>query len=67
MKLYIHDHCPFCVKARAIFGLKGVPFELITLLNDEAMPMRKIGRKIAPTLESEGCFHAGKPCRSDPA
>jgi len=24
MKLYIYDHCPFCVRARMIFGLRGV-------------------------------------------
>lgn len=22
MKLYIYEHCPFCVRARMIFGLK---------------------------------------------
>ena len=22
MKLYVYDHCPFCVRARMIFGLK---------------------------------------------
>ena len=25
MKLFIYDHCPFCVKARMIFGLKRQP------------------------------------------
>ncbi|MDU4397175.1 MAG: glutaredoxin, partial [Haemophilus parainfluenzae] len=23
MKLYVYDHCPFCVRARMIFGLKN--------------------------------------------
>ena len=23
MKLYVYDHCPFCVRARMIFGLKS--------------------------------------------
>ena len=23
MKLYSYDHCPYCVKARMIFGLRG--------------------------------------------
>ncbi|MDU1427151.1 MAG: glutaredoxin, partial [Klebsiella michiganensis] len=27
MKLYIYDHCPFCLKARMIFGLKNIPVE----------------------------------------
>ena len=34
-KLYIYDHCPFCVKAEMIFGLKNLPFERIILLNDD--------------------------------
>lgn len=57
MQLYVYDHCPFCVKARAIFGLKGIPFELVILLNDdEATPTRMIGKKMAPILEHEGRF-----------
>ena len=35
MKLFIYDHCPFCVKARMIFGLKRQPIRLVTLLNDD--------------------------------
>ncbi len=51
MKLYVYDHCPYCVKARAIFGLKHIPVELVTLLNDdEATPTRLIGKKLVPIL-----------------
>ncbi|MGY4494407.1 glutaredoxin 2 [Pseudomonas sp. TE3610] len=51
MKLFVYDHCPFCVKARMIFGLKNTPFELITLLNDdEATPIGMIGKKMLPIL-----------------
>lgn len=54
MKLYIYDHCPFCVKARMIFGLKNIPVELNVLLNDdEATPTRMIGQKIAPILQKD--------------
>lgn len=54
MKLYVYDHCPYCVKARMIFGLKAVPFELVTLLNDdEATPINMIGKKMVPILEKE--------------
>lgn len=28
MKLHIYEHCPFCVRARMIFGIKKIPFEL---------------------------------------
>lgn len=51
LKLYIYDHCPFCVKARMIFGLKNLPVELIVMMNDdEATPNRLIGQKMAPIL-----------------
>lgn len=54
MKLYIYDHCPFCLKARMIFGLKNLPIELVTLLNDdEATPTRMIGKKMAPILQKD--------------
>lgn len=57
MKLYVYDHCPFCVKARSIFGLKTIPVELVMMLNDdEATPTRMIGKKMAPILEDGGRF-----------
>ena len=47
MKLFIYDHCPFCVKARMIFGLKRLPIRLVTLLNDdETTPFNLIGQKM---------------------
>lgn len=54
MKLYIYDHCPYCVKARMIFGLKNIPVELNVLLSDdEATPTRMIGQKMAPILQKD--------------
>lgn len=51
MKLYIYDHCPFCVRARMIFGLKQLKVELITLLNDdEVTPTNLVGKKVVPIL-----------------
>ncbi len=51
MKLYIYDHCPFCVRARMIFGLKNIALETIVLLNDdEATPVKLVGRKVVPIL-----------------
>lgn len=38
MKLYIYDHCPFCVRARMIFGLRGVAVQQIFLQNDDEAP-----------------------------
>lgn len=52
MKLFVYDHCPFCVKARMIFGLKQIAVELVILANDdEATPIRMIGKKMAPILQ----------------
>lgn len=52
MKLFVYDHCPFCVKARMIFGLKQVAVELVILMNDdEATPISMIGKKMAPILQ----------------
>lgn len=58
MKLFIYDHCPYCVKARMIFGLKKQPVENIVLLNDdEKTPISMIGQKMLPILETpEGTF-----------
>lgn len=54
MKLYSYDHCPYCVKARMIFGFKDVSFELQTLLNDdEQTPISMIGQKMLPILQKE--------------
>lgn len=57
MKLYVYDHCPFCVKARTIFGLANISFDLAILLNDdEETPTRMIGKKMAPILDHDGRF-----------
>lgn len=54
MKLFIYDHCPFCVKARMIFGLKNEPVELVVMLSDdEETPKKLIGQKMAPILMKE--------------
>jgi glutaredoxin 2 len=54
MKLFIYDHCPFCVKARMIFGLKNLPVRLVTLLSDdEITPISMIGKKMAPILQKD--------------
>lgn len=54
MKLYVYDHCPYCVKARMIFGFKNEPLDLIILLNDdEETPISMIGQKMTPILEVE--------------
>lgn len=54
MKLYVYEHCPFCVRARMIFGQRMIPLELKYLLNDdEATPIDLIGQKMVPILIKE--------------
>jgi glutaredoxin 2 len=55
--LYVYDHCPFCVKARMIFGLKNISFDLKYLANDdEQTPTSMIGKKILPILKDDDGF-----------
>lgn len=60
MKLHIYEHCPFCVRARMIFGIKKIPFELRAMPEAEAeTPTSMVGKKIAPILEKDdGTFMA---------
>ena len=61
MKLYIYDHCPFCVRARMIFGLRQIPVELIHLANDdEATPIGLIGAKQVPILQKPDGSYMGE-------
>lgn len=54
MKLYIYDHCPFCVRPRLVAGLRGVKLEEVILLNDdEDNPIRMVGAKQVPILEKD--------------
>lgn len=51
MKLYSYDHCPYCVRARMIFGFKNIPFTHTILANDdENTPIKLIGKKMLPIL-----------------
>ena len=61
MKLYIYDHCPFCVRARMIFGIQQIPVEQIILTNDdEATPIRLIGAKQVPILQKPDGSYMGE-------
>ncbi|KAA8996129.1 glutaredoxin 2 [Affinibrenneria salicis] len=54
MKLFIYEHCPFCARARMIFGLKGIPLELSVIMEGDAeTPTRMVGRKVVPILQKE--------------
>lgn len=52
MKLFIYDHCPFCVKAQMIFGLKKLPVEIGYIDEDDVeTPTQMIGKKMLPILQ----------------
>lgn len=61
MKLYIYEHCPFCTRARMIFGLKSIPVELeVVMEGDAETPMRLIGKKAVPILALDDGRHMGE-------
>lgn len=54
MKLYVYDHCPYCVRARMVLGLKDLLVELVMIANDdEATPIGLVGKKVVPILVKE--------------
>ncbi|MFG1175561.1 glutaredoxin 2 [Erwiniaceae bacterium CAU 1747] len=54
MKLHIYQHCPFCHRARMIFGLKNQPVELSVIMEGDAeTPTRMVGKKVVPILEKD--------------
>lgn len=58
MKLYVYDHCPFCAKARMIFGLKSLPVDLQFVLEDDVdTPTELVGKKTTPILEKPDNSH----------
>ena len=34
-RLYVYDHCPFCVRVRFIMGLKNIKHNVVFLANDD--------------------------------
>lgn len=52
-KLYIYDHCPFCVRVRLALGLKNVKHELVFLANDDVTtPTNLVGKKVVPIFQT---------------
>ncbi len=53
-KLYIYDHCPYCSRARMVFGYKKIDVDIRYLLNDdEDTPISMVGKKMVPILQKE--------------
>ena len=50
--LYVYDHCPFCVRARLAFGLKGIKYDTRFMANDDVdLPTALGGKKISPIFD----------------
>lgn len=60
MKLFVFDHCPFCVKAMMIAGLKKADIELVYLQNhDIDARIEKVGANMVPILQKpDGSYMA---------
>lgn len=51
MKLYIYEHCPYCIRPRMIMALKNITIKIIYLSNDdEKTHLDLIGKKQVPFL-----------------
>lgn len=54
MRLYLYDHCPYCIRVLLGARLKALPVELIYLpYDDAATPLRLIGRKMLPIWQDD--------------
>eukprot|EP01098_Paradermamoeba_levis_P015651 TRINITY_DN805_c0_g1_i1.p1 TRINITY_DN805_c0_g1~~TRINITY_DN805_c0_g1_i1.p1 ORF type:complete len:233 (+),score=72.90 TRINITY_DN805_c0_g1_i1:97-795(+) len=51
-KLWVYEHCPFCIRVRLVSGVKKLPITVEYFLNDnEEDPIRMVGAKQVPILE----------------
>ncbi|AJR07831.1 glutaredoxin 2 [Photobacterium gaetbulicola] len=54
MKLFVFDHCPFCIKAMMVAGLKKADIELVYLQNhDVDARIDKVGANLVPILQKK--------------
>ncbi|WP_159084603.1 glutaredoxin 2 [Dongshaea marina] len=52
MKLYLFDHCPYCIKAQMAIGINRLYIELVYLDNDDVRHREAmVGRNTVPILE----------------
>lgn len=52
MKLYLYEHCPYCVRVEMVAHYRRVPVEKVWLANDDEESCRRlIGTKQVPILE----------------
>ncbi|WP_111894364.1 glutaredoxin 2 [Acinetobacter sp. MB5] len=58
MKLYIYEHCPFCLRTRMISGLKQLDMQYEVIMEGDAeTPTRLVGKKVVPILQKQDGTH----------
>ena len=53
VKVYTKKVCPYCTRAKALLGRKGVPYEEIDVENDDALRawlVRATGQRTVPQI-----------------
>lgn len=54
-RLFIYEHCPFCVRVRFALGHKNIKHELVWMMNDdEKTPKSMVGKKMVPIFQPDG-------------
>ena len=52
MKMYIYNHCPFCIRAKIVAQMTGLNYDTIVLANDDIQAhISRINAKQVPFLE----------------
>jgi len=51
-RVYVYDHCPYCVRVRYALGMKNIKHQLVWLLNDDKdTPTALVGKKVVPIFQ----------------
>ncbi|KAA8734937.1 glutaredoxin 2 [Acinetobacter qingfengensis] len=54
MKLFIYEHCPFCLRTRMISGLKNLNMQYQVIMEGDAeTPISMVGKKVVPILQKD--------------
>jgi hypothetical protein len=64
-RLYVYDHCPFCVRVRFIMGVKNIKHNVVFLANDDIETPTKLVKTFR-FFENNSAYDAlllHSPCR----
>ncbi|RXJ74441.1 glutaredoxin, GrxB family [Veronia nyctiphanis] len=61
MKMFVFDHCPYCIRAMMMNGLKKLEIETVYLQNhDVEARIEKVGANMVPILQKEDGSYMGE-------